>query len=135
MLNLGRTKLILGSAWSSYSEVAAYIGGAHGRPVPILMAGRDFGEVVRGDDVGDFGRIKESEERKVYGRGAGAFAVGGGAFAPPRQKCCQALITHGLSVVDGDDEIVGDGDGAAVETGADAAVEGRAAAAAATTMR
>ena len=130
MLNLGRTKLILGSGWSSYSEVAAYIGGAQGQPVPILMAGRDFGEVVRGDDVGDFGRIKESEERKVYGHGA--FAVGGGAFAPPRQKCCQALITHGLSVVDGDDEIVGDGDGAAaVETGADAAVEGRAAAAAA----
>ena len=32
--------------------------------------GRDFGEVVRGDDVGDFGRIKESEERKVYGHGA-----------------------------------------------------------------
>ena len=31
--------------------------------MPILMAGRDFGEVGRGDDVGDFGRIKESEER------------------------------------------------------------------------
>ena len=27
MLNLGRTKLILGSGWSSYSEVASYMGG------------------------------------------------------------------------------------------------------------
>ena len=53
MLNLGRTKLILGSGWSSYSEVAAYIGGAQGQPVPNQMAGRAFGEVLRGYDVDD----------------------------------------------------------------------------------
>mmetsp|Transcript_28896 Transcript_28896/g.88598 ORF Transcript_28896/g.88598 Transcript_28896/m.88598 type:complete len:447 (+) Transcript_28896:151-1491(+) len=46
MLNLARTRLILGSGWSSYSEVAAYVGGQAGRPVPILMAGRDFGTIV-----------------------------------------------------------------------------------------
>jgi len=46
MLNLARTHLILGSGWSSYSEVAAYIGGHAGKPVPILMAGRDFGVLV-----------------------------------------------------------------------------------------
>jgi hypothetical protein len=46
MLNLARTRLILGSGWSSYSEVAAYAGGQAGRPVPILMAGRDFGALV-----------------------------------------------------------------------------------------
>ena len=46
MLNLGRTKLILGSGWSSYSEVASYMGGDQGMPVPILMAGRDFGAMV-----------------------------------------------------------------------------------------
>lgn len=46
MLNLARTRLILGSGWSSYSEVAAFIGGQAGRPVPILMAGRDFGALV-----------------------------------------------------------------------------------------
>ena len=32
--------------WSSFSEVAAYWGGEGGRPVPILVAGRDFGLVV-----------------------------------------------------------------------------------------
>jgi len=46
MLNLARTRLILGSGWSSYSEVAAYLGGSSGNPVPILMAGRDFGALV-----------------------------------------------------------------------------------------
>mmetsp|Transcript_8608 Transcript_8608/g.18732 ORF Transcript_8608/g.18732 Transcript_8608/m.18732 type:complete len:480 (+) Transcript_8608:481-1920(+) len=46
MLNLARTKLILGSGWSSYSEVAAYWGGEGGRPVPMLLAGRDFGEIL-----------------------------------------------------------------------------------------
>jgi len=45
MLNLGRTHLILGSGWSSYSEVAAYMGGMEGRPLPMLMAGRDFGKI------------------------------------------------------------------------------------------
>jgi len=46
MINLARTRLILGSGWSSYSEVAAYWGGKSGQPVPILMAGRDFGVLV-----------------------------------------------------------------------------------------
>ena len=32
--------------WSSYSEVAAYWGGEGGKPVPMLMAGRDFGLLV-----------------------------------------------------------------------------------------
>ena len=49
MLNLARTHLIPGSGWSSYSEVAAYIGGQKGKPVPILMAGRDFGTLVKKD--------------------------------------------------------------------------------------
>ena len=46
MLNLARTKLILGSGYSSYSEVAAQMGGSKGRSLPILMAGRDFGKIV-----------------------------------------------------------------------------------------
>mmetsp|Transcript_13793 Transcript_13793/g.29888 ORF Transcript_13793/g.29888 Transcript_13793/m.29888 type:complete len:436 (-) Transcript_13793:122-1429(-) len=46
MFNLARTRLILGSGWSSYSEVAAYMGGRQGKPVPMLMAGRDFGYIV-----------------------------------------------------------------------------------------
>ena len=46
LMNLARTRLILGSGYSSYSEVAARMGGtglpsSHG--LPILMAGRDFG--------------------------------------------------------------------------------------------
>jgi len=48
MMNLARTRLILGSGWSSYSEVAAYWGGEEGRPIPMLMAGRDFGLLVDG---------------------------------------------------------------------------------------
>ena len=79
MMNLARTRLILGSGthntatplgwpgccpaaqlcspdlvssyrkppgWSSYSEVAAYWGGKGGKPVPILLSGRDFGSLV-----------------------------------------------------------------------------------------
>jgi len=46
MMNLARTSLILGSGWSSYSEVAAYMGGVDGRPLPMLMAGRDFGNLI-----------------------------------------------------------------------------------------
>ena len=46
MMNLARTKLILGSGYSSYSEVAAQIGGSRGSALPILMAGRDFGAIV-----------------------------------------------------------------------------------------
>ena len=46
MLNLARTKRILGSGYSSYSEVAAQMGGSKGRSLPILMAGRDFGKIV-----------------------------------------------------------------------------------------
>jgi len=46
MFNLARTRQILGSGWSSYSEVAAYVGGERARPVPMLMAGRDFGYIV-----------------------------------------------------------------------------------------
>ena len=46
MLNLARTKLILGSGYSSYSEVAAQMGGMRGQGMPILMAGRDFGQIV-----------------------------------------------------------------------------------------
>ena len=34
------------TGWSSYSEVAAYWGGKGGKPMPILVAGRDFGAVV-----------------------------------------------------------------------------------------
>ena len=46
MMNLARTRLILGSGYSSYSEVAAQMGGRHGAALPILMAGRDFGTIV-----------------------------------------------------------------------------------------
>ena len=46
MMNLARTKLILGSGYSSYSEVAAQIGGKRGAALPILMAGRDFGTII-----------------------------------------------------------------------------------------
>ena len=46
MLNLAGTKLILGSGWSSFSEVAAWRGGARGKPLPMQMAGRDFGVLV-----------------------------------------------------------------------------------------
>ena len=46
LMNLARTKLILGSGYSSYSEVAAQIGGSRGGALPILMAGRDFGTIV-----------------------------------------------------------------------------------------
>ena len=44
MLNLARTKFILGSSWSSYSEVAAYWGGEGGEPLDLFQAGKDFGE-------------------------------------------------------------------------------------------
>ena len=74
MLNLGRTKLILGSGWSSYSEVAAYIGGAQGQPVPILMAGRDFGVVV--DD-------KKKPSRNL-----------------PQPACCNELMEHAAGSLD-----------------------------------
>ena len=74
MLNLGRTKLILGSGWSSYSEVASYIGGAQGQPVPILMAGRDFGVVV--DD-------KKKPSRNV-----------------PQPACCNELMEHAAGSLD-----------------------------------
>ena len=46
MMNLARTRLILGSGYSSYSEVAAQMGGSRGAGLPILMAGRDFGQIV-----------------------------------------------------------------------------------------
>jgi len=46
LMNLARTRLILGSGWSSYSEVAAYWGGEGGKPVPMLLSGRDFGSLV-----------------------------------------------------------------------------------------
>jgi hypothetical protein len=46
LMNLARTRLILGSGYSSYSEVAAQIGGSEGNALPILMAGRDFGTIV-----------------------------------------------------------------------------------------
>ena len=74
MMNLARTKLILGSGWSSYSEVAAYIGGAQGQPVPILMAGRDFGVVV--DD-------KKKPSRNV-----------------PQPACCNELMEHAAGSLD-----------------------------------
>ena len=43
MLNLARTRFILGSTWSSYSEVAAHWGGSGGNPLTLLLAGKDFG--------------------------------------------------------------------------------------------
>ena len=46
LMNLARTKLILGSGYSSYSEVAAQMGGERGIGMSILMAGRDFGSIV-----------------------------------------------------------------------------------------
>ena len=46
MFNLARTRLILGSGYSSYSEVAAQMGGSRGAGLHILMAGRDFGSIV-----------------------------------------------------------------------------------------
>ena len=52
MLNLARTRRILGSGYSSYSEVAAWIG-AYATPpsttvrsIRLEMAGRDFGKVL-----------------------------------------------------------------------------------------
>lgn len=36
----------MGSASTSFSEVAAYLGGAGGKPLPVLVAGRDFGPRV-----------------------------------------------------------------------------------------
>lgn len=49
LMNLARTKLILGSGWSSFSEVAGYLGGADGLPLPMLLAGRDFGQRVEAE--------------------------------------------------------------------------------------
>ena len=46
LMNLAATRLILGSGYSSYSEVAAHLGGTRGEALPILMAGRDFGAIV-----------------------------------------------------------------------------------------
>ena len=46
LMNLARTRLILGSGYSSYSEVASQLGGSRGKALPILMAGRDFGKIV-----------------------------------------------------------------------------------------
>ena len=46
LMNLAATRLILGSGYSSYSEVAAQLGGSRGDALPILMAGRDFGTIV-----------------------------------------------------------------------------------------
>jgi len=45
MMNLAHTRLILGSGYSSYSEVAAHLGGSRGKPLPTFMAGRDFGKI------------------------------------------------------------------------------------------
>ena len=61
MLNLARTKLILGSGYSSYSEVAAQLGGSRGAALPILMAGRDFGTIVerRRSSIGQYGASSE----------------------------------------------------------------------------
>ena len=46
MMNLAQTRLILGSGYSSYSEVAAQMGGIKGRSLPMLMAGKDFGRIL-----------------------------------------------------------------------------------------
>lgn len=46
MMNLAQTRLILGSGYSSYSEVAAQMGGNKGRSLPMLMAGKDFGRIL-----------------------------------------------------------------------------------------
>ena len=46
MLNLGRTRLVLGSGHSSFSEVAAKMGASSGRfarGLPIRLAGKHFG--------------------------------------------------------------------------------------------
>ena len=43
LLNLARTRSLLGSSWSSFSEAAAYYGGEGGSPLQLLLAGRDFG--------------------------------------------------------------------------------------------
>ena len=67
MLNLARTRLILGSGYSSYSEVAAQVGGVGGKALPILLAGRDFGKIIdrwagrerpapRGDSIHDLSK-------------------------------------------------------------------------------
>lgn len=46
LINLSRTRLILGSGYSSYSEIAAQIGGRFGKAMVILLAGRDFGTKI-----------------------------------------------------------------------------------------
>lgn len=46
LMNLARTRMILGSGYSSYSEVASRMGGSRGWGLPIRMAGRDFGEIM-----------------------------------------------------------------------------------------
>ena len=51
MYNLAQARTILGSGWSSYSEVAAYLGGSGGRPIAKLMVGRDFGKKPDGAAV------------------------------------------------------------------------------------
>lgn len=44
LLNLARTRVIIGSGYTTYGEVAAWMGGSNGRSLPMLIAGRDFGK-------------------------------------------------------------------------------------------
>jgi len=75
MMNLARTRQILGSGYSSYSEVAAYLGGTKGKPLPILMAGRDFGEIVDKwagrKQPGSTGASRDTSEQERDGEIAG----------------------------------------------------------------
>ena len=46
LLNLARTSLVLGSGWSSFSEVAVQLGGTYRSPLNLELAGSDFGTVL-----------------------------------------------------------------------------------------
>lgn len=46
MMNLARTRMVLGSGYSSFTEVATQLGGSQGNPLPSRLAGRDFGRLV-----------------------------------------------------------------------------------------
>ena len=72
LMNLARTKLILGSGYSSYSEVAARWGGTWGRSLPILMAGKDFGDVILEEPGAYLARAKPAwrVRREAYARAA-----------------------------------------------------------------
>ena len=83
LMNLARTRMILGSGYSSFSEVAAQLGGysSNGEAIPILMAGRDFGAIVQRRRFHEAERWQMREEREVVDlAGFGQTSTAGGAL-------------------------------------------------------